>query len=147
VAYLLEAWLHWRADGVFRRFDLLICLFPPLRLGGRDHVHGRTVWVPFLGWKDAGDELADDLEIRLSYTMFCVGMSVLPVLGFEHFYGLKIQENRNLGMAVQFAQAFIWFAFAAEFVLMISLVKKKIHFANEHWLDLLIICLPMIAFM
>ena len=142
-----ETYFHWRTDGVLRKRDFLNSLFPFLRLGGRDHVNGQTVWIPFLGWQVASDDLADDLERRNSYVMIAIALLVLPMLGIEYFLESMIRENLVLGMAVQFAQAFIWFAFAAEFVLLISLVSKKLKFAKEHWLDLLIILLPMIAFM
>ena len=147
VIYFYEAFLHWNQSGVINRIDIWSCIFPPLRLCGRDHVNGETAWLPILGWREANDDLANEIELKLSYTMIAIALLVLPLLGFEFFFGAKIAESRGLGMAVQFAQAFIWFAFAAEFIVSIGLVKKKLLFAKEHWLDLLIICLPMIAFM
>ncbi|MEW4487122.1 hypothetical protein AB1L42_03525 [Thalassoglobus sp. JC818] len=145
--YVFEAIMHMRDRGQTRRSDLLYCLFPPLRLGARDHIDGKTVWLPWMGWKTASDELANDIELRLGYTMIAIALLILPLLGFEFYFEAKIKEVRSLGMAVQIAQAFIWFAFAAEFILTISLVSKKLKFVKEHLLDLAIICLPMIAFM
>lgn len=145
--YFVETWLHWQAGAKHLRQHLLICCFPPLRLGGRDHLCGKTVWIPGMGWKWAGDELANEIDLKLSYAMIVVAMLVLPLLLVEFIYLEQIQNNRAFGLVIQVAQAFIWFAFASEFLLMISLVSKRLQFVKTHWLDFAIICLPMIAFM
>jgi voltage-gated potassium channel len=41
----------------------------------------------------------------------------------------------------------IWFAFATEFIVMVSVADKKLKYCKEHWLDLAIILLPFIAFL
>ncbi len=147
LAYFVEVVARWRSGEKQLRQHIKICLFPPLRLGGRDHVHGKTVWIPVMGWRTVSDELAEEIDIKLSYAMIAIALLVLPLLAIEFFYFDKIAEVRAFGLAIQLAQAFIWFAFAAEFMLMISLVSKRILFVKNHWLDLAIICLPMIAFM
>ncbi|QDT31462.1 hypothetical protein [Thalassoglobus polymorphus] len=147
LAYFAEAITHWRNGSAQMRQHLKICLFPPLRLGCRDHRTGTTVWIPGLGWRVATDDLANEIDFKLSYAMIAMALLVLPLLGVEYIYTDQIKANRTFGLIVQIAQAFIWFAFAGEFLLMITLVSKKIRFIKEHWLDLAIICLPMIAFM
>lgn len=147
LSYFVEAWLHRKEGSEQLRQHLKICLFPPLRLGGRDHVTGKTVWIPGMGWKPASEELANEIDLKLSIAMIAIAMLVLPLLAVEIIYKEGISNNRTFGLVIQLAQAFIWFAFASEFLLMISLVKKKLIFIKEHWLDLAIICLPMIAFM
>jgi len=147
VVYFVEAWLHWKAESGHFRQHLKIFLFPPFRLGGRDHVTGKTVWIPGMGWQKASDDLANEIDLKLSIAMIAIAMLVLPLLAVEIIYREGISNNRTFGLVIQLAQAFIWFAFASEFLLMISLVKKKFQFMKVHWLDLAIICLPMIAFM
>ena len=147
LVYLVEAWWHWRSGAKHLRQHLKMCLFPPLRLGGRDHVNGTTVWIPKMGWQTASEDLANEIDLKLSYAMIAIALLVLPLLGIEFIYKDGIANNRTFGLSIHLASAFIWFAFASEFMLMISLVKKKLIFMKEHWLDLAIICLPVIAFM
>lgn len=146
-AYFFEAYFHWSRGERLKRRDLLACFFPPTRLGGRDHATGESVWIPGMGWRTANDQLAAELELKLSYTMIAIALLILPLLVIENVYDTQIQNNRSLGLTVQFAQAFIWFAFTAEFMLSISLVSKKLKFVKKHWMDVAIICLPMIWFM
>ncbi|MDB4732873.1 hypothetical protein OAF42_00375 [Planctomicrobium sp.] len=147
LVYFVEAWLHSKAGSGHLRQHLKIFLFPPFRLGGRDHVSGKTVWIPGMGWREASDDLANEIDIKLSIAMIAIALLVLPLLAVEIIYKEGILHNRTFGLVIQLAQAFIWFAFASEFLLMISLVKKKFLFMKVHWLDLAIICLPMIAFL
>jgi hypothetical protein len=53
--------------------------------------------------------------------------------------------------AVRFAtrvgEALIWAAFALEFTVMISIVERKFRYCRQHWIDLLVIVLPLIGFL
>ncbi len=147
LAFIAEAVILWRSGAGQLRQHVKICLFPPLRLGGRDHLSGKTVWIPGMGWQTVTDELAYEIDIKLSYAMIAIALLVLPLLAVEFFYFDVIAQVRAYGLGIQLAQAFIWFAFAAEFILMISLVSNRLVFVKNHWLDLAIICLPTIAFM
>jgi voltage-gated potassium channel len=53
--------------------------------------------------------------------------------------------------AVRFAtrvgEALIWAAFALEFTVMISVVDRKLKYCLRHWIDILVIVLPLIAFL
>ena len=52
-----------------------------------------------------------------------------------------LQGLLEVGMGV------IWFAFAAEFILMVSIAEKKVAYCKEHWIDLAIILLPLASFL
>ena len=52
--YIAEFAAHWWVDKKFPLQNLFVCLFPPLRLGTRDHIDGSTIWVPGYGWRDRG---------------------------------------------------------------------------------------------
>lgn len=123
------------------------CLFPPLRLAARDHSTLRNVWLPGLGWQVADDDLAERIELNLGYPMIGVALLILPLLAIELFATAAIQGNDRLALAIQIAGALIWVAFAMEFLVMVSLVSRKFRFIKSHWLDLAIICLPLIAFL
>ncbi len=53
--------------------------------------------------------------------------------------------------AVRFAtwigEALIWTAFALEFMLMIAVVERKLKYCLKHWIDILVIVLPLVAFL
>jgi hypothetical protein len=53
--------------------------------------------------------------------------------------------------AVRFAtrvgEALIWAAFALEFTVMISVVDRKLKYCRQHWIDILVIVLPLVGFL
>ncbi len=145
--YLLEFLLHWRSGGSHLRQNIWYCLFPPLRLGARDHVQGTTTWLPGMDWQVANEKLAGNVELKLGYPMIGIALLILPLLGVEFVYATKIEENAWLGFVIKLAGTFIWLAFAMEFLIVISMVSRKVKFVKAHWLDLAIILLPFIAFL
>jgi len=46
-----------------------------------------------------------------------------------------------------FFTALIWFSFALEFILLVSLAEKKLAFCKRHWINIVIILLPLLAFL
>jgi len=147
VPYFIELVIHIRAGKGRWIQNIVFCCFPPARLGAVDHVTGTTMWVPGLGWKKTGDELANDVELRLGYPMIGVALLILPLLGFEFVYHAWIAESQQLGFWMIVAETAIWLAFTIEFTVMISMVNGKVKYAKEHWLDVAIILLPVIAFL
>ncbi|MCA8999518.1 MAG: hypothetical protein KDA80_21160 [Planctomycetaceae bacterium] len=146
-AYWLEFLFHKITGGKDDRLHLLTCLIPPLRLVTRDHVVHKNVWLPFLGWRRADDDLAEDVEYRLGYPMIVVALLILPLLGIQQFKKELIATNQQFGFWVQIAEVSIWQAFAMEFLVMLSLVSKKVNFLRTHWMDAVIVLLPLIAFL
>jgi hypothetical protein len=49
--------------------------------------------------------------------------------------------------ATRIGEALIWTAFALEFTVMISVVERKFHYCKQHWIDILVIVLPLLAFL
>lgn len=145
--FLLEVLLHRSSPATRSPGSFWTALFPPLRLGGRDHVDGGTLWLPVLGWVAASDELERRLERHLSIPMIVIALLVLPVMAVDFLGADQIRANPQLGLINELAGAFIWLAFAVEFLVMISIVREKPSFLRQHWLDLAIICLPVIAFL
>lgn len=145
--FLLETVLHWRAGGRPGRQHVLSCLLPPLRLGVRDHRAGSVLWLPWIGWAAADDALLQRVERGAKWPMILIALLVLPLLAFEHFYVQRIQSSPWLTLFVQISSALIWMAFAFEFVVMTSITRQKWRYAREHWIDLLIILIPMFDFL
>ncbi|MEZ6068468.1 MAG: hypothetical protein R3B90_22760 [Planctomycetaceae bacterium] len=144
--FALEGLLHRYAKAGQLRQHVWFTLFPPLRLGGRDHVDGGTIWIPLLGWRRATDRFEAELERSLSVPMIVVALLVLPVIGVEYLAAERVSSDWRVGLVTQLAGAAIWFAFAVEFIVMSSIVSNRLRYIKTHWLDLAIILLPAIAF-
>jgi voltage-gated potassium channel len=145
--YWLEACLHLRA-GTTRRRQFLSCgLLPPLRLGVRDHNDGRSIWLPGIGWGVVDDDLRRRVERGAHRPMLIVALFVLPLLAAQHYLSEHVHHSLWLQMAVEAGAGLIWMAFTIEFIVMFSIAPKRWTYARQHWLDLIIICFPLIAFL
>src|SRR5262249_41054071 len=125
----------------------LICLLPPLRMGAPGVTRPGEVWLPFVGWRPVGKELRQRLERFFSLPMIGIALLTLPLLAVEYFYEQEIKENPLLALLLQVGVSVIWVAFAFELVLMVSVAQRKGRFLLEHWIDVLIVVLPFVAFL
>lgn len=147
--FVVEMILHIAAGGRCWSRNVLYCVCPPFRLGGRDHVDGRSIWLPRIGWARVDQDLVERVEKAFSGPMILFALLVLPVVGFE-FYHLMIEKaepSSGMGDFLKWVEAVIWYAFAVEFIVMVSIVPKKFRYCKEHWIDIAIICLPLISFL
>lgn len=124
---------------------LLVCLAPAFRVCLP--VFGRTgqIWIPLLGWQAKDRALRKRMVRAFSLPMIFIVLLVLPVLAIELFKKEWLEYtwvHRSLNICSQI----IWFAFAVEFILIISVSRKKLEYCVRHWLDLAIILLPVILF-
>ncbi len=151
VALLPLYWIEWlahrRAGGRRSRRDWQAALFPPLRIGARDHVEGRTLWLPGLGWARATDDLEVRLERQLGVPMIVVALLVLPVIALEFLCADRIARHPGLALMTHLAGTAIWLAFAVEFLVQVSVVRDRWRYVRRHWLDLAIVCLPLLGFL
>lgn len=129
------------------RSHLLCCVLPPLRLGSRDHATGTKTWLPIVGWATVNDDLRRRVEKGAMWPMIGMALMVLPVLGVSFAWEAQIASNPRLATTIQVAETVIWLAFAFEFFVMIGIVDKKIRYCREHWIDIAIIVLPLVAFL
>lgn len=129
---------HW--------YGLVICLFPPLRLGATSYSRHGYLWFPSLGWQRPTRDLRKRLERIFMIPMVIIALLVLPVLAIEWFYASWIEMHFWLAYTLELATALIWFAFTLEFIIMASIARKRLTYCKEHWLDLAIIILPYISF-
>jgi voltage-gated potassium channel len=79
--------------------------------------------------------------------MLLIALLVLPLFAVEHFWQKQIEASPMLADLTAIATGFIWFAFTLEFIIMISIEQKRLDYCRKHWIDLAVICLPMIAFL
>jgi hypothetical protein len=123
------------------------CLLPPLRLGARDHATGTRIWLPGLGWQDVEHELELRLERASSVPMIVLALMVLPLIGIEHIWEQRLTSDPLLSGLLGAATGLIWFAFAGEFILRLSIAPSKLDYCKRHWIDLAIVLLPLLAFL
>lgn len=161
IAALLAVWpLFWiefltnlalrpwdRSERSFHLFGFVCCLFPPLRMGARSPDLGRCLWLPGLGWQQANDRLRSELLRHFSIPMLAIAMLILPVLATEFFLKEQVENSPGLRIGLQISTGVIWLAFAAEFIVMISVAEQKLSYCKEHWIDLAIILLPLVSFL
>ncbi len=131
---------HWRQYALF-------CLVPPLRLVARNQNTGSTVWFPRMGWREVDDALFRTMEKAFGIPMIFVALLIIPLLSVEfYFYHIDIKPSPVFRLCLDIGTALVWMGFAIEFFVMFSLANKRVRYCKEHWLDVLIICLPLIGF-
>ena len=125
----------------------LVVLLPPFRIGYSTFHGSDRIWLPRLGWRQKGRELAEDIDRLTMMPMLVIALMILPLLGIEFLLKDRISEMPGMSIALDVSAAFIWFAFALEFIVMVSVVEKKLDYCKKNWLNILIIILPLIAFL
>lgn len=170
--FVIEAVAHWVSGSRFWKQNILYCLAPPLRLGARDHLTGRHLWLPMWGWSEVGRSLSERLERKLNIPMIVIALAVLPLMTAEHFLAAhaasqaehthaseevaansKTAASQNLihdekwELLLQLGTGLVWLAFAVEFIVMVSVAEKKARYCKEHWIDVVVIMIPFIAFL
>ncbi|MEM9366044.1 MAG: potassium channel protein [Planctomycetota bacterium] len=150
---ITESLYHWvirpktRSLRWFHFYGLLFCICPSLRIAARSVEMQRRLWLPSYGWQTATQRLSRRLARRFSLPMIGIALLILPVLIVEYFLKDQIARYAWLRVALHISTGVIWFAFALEFILMVSIANKKLAYIKEHWVDLVIILLPFIAFL
>lgn len=124
------------------------CFVPPLRLCSRQRdAQEERIWFPKWGWQVADRHLQRRLERIFSIPMIWIALLILPVLALQFFFHQRIIEYPTLRIFLHIGTGLIWFAFATEFIVMVSVADKKLNYCKTHWLDLVIILLPLISFL
>jgi voltage-gated potassium channel len=126
---------------------LLLALLPPLRLAARSPGAGTHVWLPVIGWRPVDKRLRKQLARLFSVPMVVLALLVLPLLLIEVFWPEQSQSNPTLRFCLEAGSSFIWFAFAFEFIVQVQVSDKRLTYCLTHWIDLLIICLPVVQFL
>lgn len=129
------------------RYWWAFCLCPPLRMCARHRGSSDRIWLPTLGWQIADQYLVRRLERAFSMPMIGIALLILPVLGLQIYYSDRIVDYPKLRFALHVGTGVIWFAFATEFIVMVSVTPRKVKYCLRHWLDLVIIVLPLVSFL
>jgi len=144
--FIAEFLLHLLIGSKRRRQYLLFCLVPPLRLAARDCETGKSIWLPSAGWTEVDASLVKRVEKAFGGPMIAIALLMLPLLALEFIWRDAVKANAFLALLVDVGTALIWTAFAFEFIVMVSIVGRRIRYCREHWIDLVIIIAPMLAF-
>jgi hypothetical protein len=144
VFYVVEFFLHLLARGRWKQ-HLLFLFVPPLRLTARDCETGNRIWFPSTGWTAVNETLVRRVERAFTGPMLLIAVAVLPLLVIEYGWEGVVRNNPRYRFALDLGTASIWAAFTLEFIVMIAIVKKRIRYCKEHWIDIAIICIPLIA--
>jgi len=145
--FVIEAMVHLALGSPRWKMNLLYCLVPPLRIAARDQMTGRAIWLPILAWCEVDKQFCERVRKDFSAPMLLIALLVLPLFAVEHFWQKQIEASPMLADLTAIATGFIWFAFTLEFIIMISIEQKRLDYCRKHWIDLAVICLPMIAFL
>jgi hypothetical protein len=129
------------------RYWWAFCLFPPLRMCARHHGSRDRIWLPKLGWQAVNHNLQRQLERAFSLPMIGIALLILPVLALQAIFQDNMAHFPALRITLHISTGVIWFAFAAEFLVMVSVASRKLDYCRRHWLDLVIIALPLISFL
>lgn len=151
--FLAESLFHWLTRPWNREtrrdhlFSLLFVVCPSLRMCARAPEMDERMWLPGLGWRKPDRRLRRHLERHFSVPMILIALLILPVLLVELLLNRQVDRFGSLRMFVHVGTGVIWFAFAAEFILMVSVAERKLIYIKDHWIDLAIILLPLLSFL
>lgn len=145
--FFLEFLVHRLVGSPFWKRDLLSCLLPPFRLVAHDHESGNNIYLPSYGWQELNAGFRERLTTAFNVPMILIALMVLPLLACDFKWQAEIQSSPILSMLTQLSESLIWFAFTLEFLVMISIVERKGQYCKQHWMDIAIILLPIVAFL
>jgi hypothetical protein len=144
--FVIEAAVHLVIGSPRWRQHLFFCLVPPLRLVARDAATGKRIWVASIGWQEVNEELEQRVARTFSGPMILIALAMVPLLALEFIWGSMVDSNAAIKMIVECGTAVIWAAFTVEFIVMVAVVKKRLKYCKEHWIDIVIILAPLLAF-
>lgn len=142
-----EALLHWLRGHRLTAGHWLAALLPMFRSGCRDHEVAEFVWLPLSGWRRVEPELEKYLNVFFRWPMVIIAVLVVPIVAIEMLATEWLDESLVARRGLEALTSVIWVAFTLEFILMISVTPKKIKYVLRHWLEILVIALPMLAFL
>lgn len=105
----------------------------------------RRVFIPVYGWFDVDDTHRARVERYFHAPMLILALLVLPILLVEWSYGERLSAAHPAARAaICVSGAIIWLAFLMEFIIKISISESRWRYATKHWLDIVIVALPLL---
>jgi len=122
---------------------LVIMLLPPLRLTSRRCHQQHYIW--FFDWHLITPNLYHWLEKTFLFPILIISFFMMPFWITGIFFHDKLITYPILYHIHHLGNALIWGLFVCEFIIMISLATRTKDYLVKHWLELLIILLPLFA--
>ena len=135
---------HTRNQGLL---GIAAVIIPPLRILLHPSTTPEYLWVPFVGWVRPSKQLRLRMESNFSGPMMIVALILLPLLAMEFIFATQIGTRRWIWDLIDLGTRVVWLAFAVEFLVMVSVAKKRLNYCKKHWVDIAIILLPLLSFM
>ncbi len=140
-----------RSEGVYYGdfvLRLITIPLPPLRMMMPRFTASEWLWLPSMGWSKKNHALFSKLRHDFSTPMIIIALLIIPLVLIDFRFQEQVQAFiPNIKLYLEMGQAFIWVAFAFEFMLMISVTDEKIPYCAQNWMDLIIILLPLVYFL
>lgn len=125
----------------------LVTLIPPMRMAFSPARPNHEVWFPRAGWLPVNKESGEVMELVLAMPMLFLTLSIVPIEIVERFYPHLVVNIPTVAYILHLLGACIWFAFVVEFIMLYGVAQNKILYCKRHWVNLIIIILPLIAFL
>jgi voltage-gated potassium channel len=87
------------------------------------------------------------LEQKAALPMATLTLLVLPVLTVELAYGHALDKYAGVALATHLLTSLIWLGFTVEFLWMVAAAPKRLNYCMQHWINLVIILVPLVAFL
>lgn len=147
VGEALWGWWHASDRANAWKRTLLVVFLPPFRMVFAPGRPNERVWLPRYGWREVSASSVVEMEQRTAIPMLIATALIVPVLLVDFGFPRAVEGSPPLQVGLALLMSFIWFSFALEFVVMVSLAPKKLAYCKKHWINLVIIILPLIAFL
>ena len=125
----------------------LVAFLPPFRMAVSPRRPNDWVWLPRFEWLPVSTDSVARMEHRTAIAMLVATALIVPVLVVDFGFAAAVDASRPLQIALSVLMAMIWFSFALEFTIMVSLAPKKLTYCKKHWINIVIIVLPLVAFL
>jgi hypothetical protein len=149
VAESLPSLCAWRRPDArsARLRALLVMVLPPLRMVIVPHASPQWLWLPGTSWVRREEKQFQRLELQFAVPMLVVAVLILPVIAAELFLDIHLEGTPEVAIALHALTSIIWFSFALEFIILLALAPRKFEYVRSHWINLLVILLPVVAFL
>lgn len=140
IGWIMLCW-HWNFGNFL--MSLLIILVPPFRLAAR-----RCHAQPYIWWNDwqlVDNVLYNQLERKFLYPILSLSLLMIPLWIIDLFFSQHVVMTPVFYHVLTLGNALIWGLFVVEFTIMFSIAPKRVDYLKKHWIELLIILLPMLA--
>ena len=140
--------VYWKSWNTRRKvFAVLGALVPPLRLIPGHSAAPQLRYVPFVGWHETSKQMLARIERAFSGPMMVAALFILPIVGVDYLWKEPITTNSPLDVSTDVGTQAIWLFFAIEFFVLVAAAPKKGAYCKSHWLDLVIVLLPLVYFL